>query len=201
MKKLLTERFQELAGIKPLYQMEEGTLSDLKDKIKPTLSKIFSAGKSKSKEVYNIVKNEFNQENADKALNVLNKTYNGVKIIADKSTGDPEALKSISKFIPSLQTTAVVTALGATYKLISGTYLQDTGWFGMGKEVVWGDPSTILSIGILLAAIKLIMYALQVIAGARKGVDGIKSIFKENEDVMGDVEFKDIENIFELNFN
>ena len=45
------------------------------------------------------------------------------------------------------------------------------------------------------------MYALQVIAGARKGVAGIKSIFKENEDVMGDVEFKDIENIFELNFN
>jgi hypothetical protein len=186
---------------KPLHQIEEGTLSDLKDKIKPALSKVLSTGKSKSKQVFDIVKKEFNQENADKALNVLNKTYNGVKIIADKSTGDPEALKNISKFIPSLKTTAIVTALGATYKLISGTYLQDTGWFGMGKEVVWGDPSTILSIGILLAAIKLIMYALQVIAGARKGVDGIKSIFKENEDVMGDVEFKDIEKIFELNFN
>ena len=55
MNKLLTERFQELAGIRPLYQIEEGTLSDLKAKIKPTLSKIFSTGKSKSKEVYNVV--------------------------------------------------------------------------------------------------------------------------------------------------
>tara|TARA_R110000796_G_scaffold139762_1_gene255884 strand:- start:81 stop:686 length:606 start_codon:yes stop_codon:yes gene_type:complete len=198
MKKLLVERFQELAGIKPLYQIEEVTLSDLKTKIKPALSKVFSAGKSKSKEVYNIVKGEFNQKNAEKALNTLNKTYEGIKMIADKTTGDPEALKNISKFIPSLKTTGIATALGATYKIISGTSLQDTGWFNLGKEVVWGDPSTILSIGIFLATIKLIMYALQAIASVRKGTGAIKSLFKEDEDVMGDVEFNDIERIFEL---
>tara|TARA_R110001632_G_C11141835_1_gene396230 strand:- start:13 stop:624 length:612 start_codon:yes stop_codon:yes gene_type:complete len=197
MKKLLTERFQELAGIKPLYQMEEGTLSDLKDKIKPTLSKIFSAGKSKSKEVYNIVKNEFNQENADKALNVLNKTYDGIKSAADKATDDPEQLKAISKFIPSLKLTGIATAIGSVYTIISGYGWESTGWFT--SKMVWGDPNTILSIGILLAAIKLIIYALQAIAGTRKGVGAVKSMFKEDEDVMGDVEFNDIESIFEIN--
>ena len=45
MKKLLTERFQELAGIKPLYQMEEGPGEDLElkslaKKMIPTLKKL-----------------------------------------------------------------------------------------------------------------------------------------------------------------
>tara|TARA_R110000782_G_scaffold182205_1_gene272404 strand:- start:44 stop:1057 length:1014 start_codon:yes stop_codon:yes gene_type:complete len=198
MNKLLTERFQELAGIRPLYQIEEGTLSDLKAKIKPTLSKIFSTGKSKSKEVYNVVKGEFNQENADKALNVLNKTYKGIKSVADKATDDPEQLKAITQFIPSLKLTGIATAIGSVYTIISGMGWQDTGFLGLGKELVWGDPSTILSIGILLASIKLIIYALQAIAGTRKGVGAVKSMFKEDEDVMGDVEFNDIESIFEI---
>jgi len=197
-KTLLTERFQQLAGIKPLYQIEEGTLSDLKDKIKPTLSKIFSTGKSKSKEVYDIVKKEFNQENADKALNILKKTYDGIKNAANKATDNPEQLKAISNFIPSLKITGIATAIGSVYTIISGYGWESTGWFS-APEMVFGDPNTILSIGILLATIKLIIYALQAIAGTRKGVGAVKSMFKEDEDVMGDVEFNDIESIFELN--
>ena len=42
------------------------------------------------------------------------------------------------------------------------------------------------------------MYALQAIAGIRKGKGAIKNIFTENEDEMGDIDFKDIESIFEL---
>jgi len=38
--------------------LDEGILQDLGDKIKPALEKIFSVGKSKSKEVYDIVKKE-----------------------------------------------------------------------------------------------------------------------------------------------
>ena len=39
MKKLLTERFQELAGIKPLYQMEEGPADNLE--LKNLAKKLF----------------------------------------------------------------------------------------------------------------------------------------------------------------
>tara|TARA_B110000858_G_scaffold5050_1_gene5761 strand:- start:22 stop:378 length:357 start_codon:yes stop_codon:yes gene_type:complete len=43
MKKLLTERFQELAGIKPLYQMEEGPADNLETK--SIAKKLFAAFK------------------------------------------------------------------------------------------------------------------------------------------------------------
>jgi len=179
--------------------LDEGILQDLGDKIKPALEKIFSAGKSKSKQVYNVVKQEITDpENAQKALNVVSKAYNGIKNVADKATGDPSALAAIQKFIPGLKTAAIGTALGAAYQVIAGTSIVSSGLWGMSKDIAWGDPSTALSIGIFLVVLKLIMYALQAIANIRKGASAVKGIFTENEDTMADVDFNDIEDLFEL---
>ena len=49
MKKLLTERFQELAGIKPLYQMEEGPADNLE--VKSLAKKMYSILKSQGAKV------------------------------------------------------------------------------------------------------------------------------------------------------
>jgi len=179
--------------------LDEGILQDLGDKIKPSLEKIFSAGKSKSKQVYDVVKKEVTDpENAQKALNVVSKAYNGIKNVADKATGDPDGLKAIQKFIPGLKTTAIGTALGAAYQVIAGTSIASSGFWGLNKSIVWGDPSTALNIGIFLVVLKLVMYALQAIANLRKGTSAVKGIFTENEDIMADVDFNDIEDLFEL---
>ena len=179
--------------------LDEGILQDLGDKIKPALEKIFSVGKSKSKEVYDIVKKEITDpKNAEKALNIVSKAYNGIKNVADKATSDPDSLKAIQNNIPSLKTTAIGTALGAAYQIISGTGIESSGLWGTDKSIVWGDPSTALNIGIFLVVLKLIMYALQAIANIRKGTSAVKGIFTENEDTMTDVDFNDIKDLFEL---
>ena len=182
--------------------LDEGILQDLGDKIKPALSKIFSTGKSKSKQVYDVVKKEVTDpENAEKVLGVISKAYNGIKNVADKATGDPDGLKAIQKFIPGLKTTAIGTALGAAYQVIAGTSIASSGVWGLSKDIVWGDPSTALNIGIFLVVLKLVMYALQAIANIRKGTSAVKGIFTENEEIMADVDFSDIEDIFELQLN
>lgn len=182
--------------------LDEGILQDLGDKIKPALSKIFSTGKSKSKQVYDVVKKEVTDpENAEKVLGVISKAYNGIKNVADKATGDPDGLKAIQKFIPGLKTTAIGTALGAAYQVIAGTSIASSGLWGMSKDIVWGDPSTALNIGIFLVVLKLVMYALQAIANIRRGTSAVKGMFTENEEVMADVDFSDIEDIFELQLN
>ena len=182
--------------------LDEGILQDLGDKIKPALSKIFSTGKSKSKQVYDVVKKEVTDpENAEKVLGVISKAYNGIKNVADKATGDPDGLKAIQKFIPGLKTTAIGAALGAAYQVIAGTSIASSGVWGLSKDIVWGDPSTALNIGIFLVVLKLVMYALQAIANIRKGTSAVKGIFTENEEIMADVDFSDIEDIFELQLN
>ncbi|MDA9309749.1 hypothetical protein N9Q43_00825 [bacterium] len=181
--------------------VNEGVLQDLGDKVKPALNKIFSTGKSKSKQVYDIVKKEVKDpENAQKALEVVSKAYKGIKNVADKTTGSPEDLKAISKFMPGLKTAAIGTTVASVVQLASGFDIVSSGWFS-SPEIVWGDPSIALKIGGVLIALKLIMYALQAIAGIRKGTGAIKNIFTENEDEMGDIDFKDIESIFELKLN
>tara|TARA_B110000879_G_C10815662_1_gene372089 strand:- start:17 stop:610 length:594 start_codon:yes stop_codon:yes gene_type:complete len=181
--------------------VNEGVLQDLGDKVKPALSKIFSTGKSKSKQVYDIVKKEVKDpENAQKALDAVSKAYKGIKNVADKTTGSPEDLKAISKFMPGLKTAAIGTTVASVVQLASGFDIVSSGWFS-SPEIVWGDPSIALKIGGVLIALKLIMYALQAIAGIRKGTGAIKNIFTENEDEMGDIDFKDIESIFELKLN
>ena len=169
---------------------------------KPALSKIFSVGKSKSKQVYDIVKKEVKDpENAQKLLNTVSKAYNGIKNVANKATSNPEDLKAIQKFIPGLKTTGIATLIGAAYQIIAGTAIESSGFWGLDKSIAWGDPSTALTIGTYLVVLKLVMYALQAIAGIRKGTGAVKSIFTENEDAMVDVDFKDIESIFELQLN
>tara|TARA_B110000902_G_C13965803_1_gene459242 strand:- start:48 stop:641 length:594 start_codon:yes stop_codon:yes gene_type:complete len=181
--------------------VNEGVLQDLGDKVKPALNKIFSTGKSKSKQVYDIVKKEVKDpENAQKALDAISKAYKGIKNVADKTTGSPEDLKAISKFMPGLKTAAIGTTVASVVQLASGFDIVSSGWFS-SPEIVWGDPSIALKIGGVLIALKLIMYALQAIAGIRKGTGAIKNIFTENEDEMGDIDFKDIESIFELKLN
>jgi len=180
----------------PEFIINEGILQDLGDKAKPALSKIFSVGKSKSKQVYDIVKKEVKDpENAQKLLDTVSKAYKGIKNVANKATSNPEDLKAIQKFIPGLKTTAIGTAIGAVYELISGSNF-DISLTSFTAEL--GDASTAITIGTVLVVIKLVMYALQAIAGIRKGTGAIKGIFTENEDVMADVDFKDIESIFEL---
>jgi len=185
-------------GVIKEEEISEGILQDLGDKVKPALSKIFSTGKSKSKQVYDIVKKEVKDpENAQKALDAVSKAYKGIKNVADKATGSPEDLKAISKFMPGLKTVAIGTTVASVVQLASGFDIVSSGWFS-SPEIVWGDPSIALKIGGVLIALKLIMYALQAIAGIRKGKGAIKNIFTENEDEMGDIDFKDIESIFEL---
>lgn len=181
--------------------INEGILQDLGNKVKPALSKIFSTGKSKSKQVYDIVKKEIKDpENAQKALEVVSKAYNGIKNVADKTTGSPEDLKAISKFMPGLKTASIGTAVASVYQLASGFDIVSDGWFS-SPEIVWGDPSIALKVGGVLIALKLIMYALQAIADLRKGTGAIKRMFNENEGEMNNIDFSDIESIFELKLN
>jgi len=190
--------------------VNEGILQDLGDKVKPALSKIFSTGKSKSKQVYDIVKKEIKDpENAQKALEVVSKAYNGIKNVADKTTSNPDDLKAISKFMPGLKTSIIGSSILAVYKIWDGTNIVSPSftdsWENIKKldfiepgSVELGDPSVAIMIGAILVTLKLVMYALQAIAGVRKGTGAIKAIFKENEEAMADVDFSDIEGIFEL---
>ena len=198
MKELYRFRQFLAEGVIKEEEISEGILQDLGDKVKPALSKIFSTGKSKSKQVYDIVKKEIKDpENAQKALEVVSKAYNGIKNVADKTTSNPDGLKAISKFMPGLKTASIGTAVASVYQLASGFELASNGWFS-SPEIVWGDPSTALMVGGILVSLKLIMYALQAIAGVRKGTGAIKGMFKENEEEMSNIDFTDIESIFEL---
>ena len=193
--------------------INEGILQDLGDKAKPALSKIFSIGKSKSKQVYDIVKKEVKDpENAQKALDIVSKAYNGIKNVADKATGSPEDLKAISKFMPSLKTSIIGSSILAVYKIWDGTNIVSPefkySWEDIKKldfiepgSVELGDPSVAIMIGAILVTLKLVMYALQAIAGVRKGTGAIKRMFNENEGEMNNIDFSDIESIFELKLN
>ena len=174
--------------------IHEGILQDLGAKVKPALDKIFSVGKSKSKQAYDIIKKEVTDpDKAKKALEIVNKSYQGIKAVADSATGNPDKLKSIQKFIPSLKNLGIVTGIGTIYQLASGFDIVSTGWFS-SPDIVWGDPTIALMIGGFLVTLKLVIYALQAIAGIRKGVDTVKGMFTED---MDDVDFSDIESIFE----
>ena len=185
---------------KPLYEnVEENTLSDIGDKIKPALSKAISVGKSQSKQIYNIIKKEVTDpENAEKLKNIATKTYNGIKTIANNATNDPEKLKSISKIIPSLKNSIIFGLLGSAYKIIAGASIESSGLFSLNKDIIWGDASTVLNIAMVLIALKLVIYALQIIANIRKGTGAVKGMFKENEEEMAGLSFDDIENLFEF---
>ena len=50
----------------------------------------------------------------------------------------------------------------------------------------------------ILIALKLVIYALQIIANIRKGTGAVKGMFKENEEEMAGLSFDDIENLFEF---
>tara|TARA_B100000963_G_scaffold301042_1_gene273600 strand:- start:43 stop:672 length:630 start_codon:yes stop_codon:yes gene_type:complete len=174
--------------------IHEGILQDLGAKVKPALDKIFSVGKSKSKQAYDIIKKEVTDpDKAKKALEIVNKSYQGIKAVADSATGNPDKLKSIQKFMPSLKNLGIVTGIGTIYQLASGFDIVSTGWFS-SPDIVWGDPTIALMIGGFLVTLKLVIYALQAIAGIRKGVDTVKGMFTED---MDDVDFSDIESIFE----
>lgn len=174
--------------------IHEGILQDLGAKVKPALDKIFSVGKSKSKQAYDIIKKEVTDpDNARKALEVVKKSYKGIQAVADSATGNPDKLKSIQKFMPSLKTLGIGTGIGTIYQLVSGFDIVKDGWFS-SPDIVWGDPTIALMIGGFLITLKLVIYALQAIAGIRKGVDTVKGMFSED---MGDIDFKDIESIFE----
>ena len=165
----------------------------VKDKVAPALNKVISTATSKSKQAFDIVKKEFNEQNAQKALDLASKAYRGIKNVADKATSNPENLKTLSKLIPSLKNSAIGTALGAMYQIISGTHIESTGWFS--KDIVWGDPTTALNVGIFLVALKLLVYTLQAIANIRKGASALKGIFKENEE-LANLDFSDIKTLF-----
>ena len=175
-------------------ELNEGVLKDLGSKVKPELSKIFSTGKAKSKQVYNVVKKQVKDpENAEIALKAITKAYNGIKNVADK-TLEPKRLKAIQKFIPGIKTTLTGTIVVAAYQtLFKGTFDFSNI---LKPDVSFGDPTIALTIGKFLVALKVSMYVLQFIANIRKGKSALKGIFNENEDAMANVDFSDIESIF-----
>tara|TARA_R110001583_G_scaffold1764_3_gene13531 strand:+ start:37 stop:735 length:699 start_codon:yes stop_codon:yes gene_type:complete len=211
--------------------LNEGTLEDLGDKVKPAIEDIFNSGRSKSKEVYSTIKRELtdegNQEKAKAAASkALNVTKNVYKVILGemesltKSVGNkitPENAKRIRNAIPSLGTMAISGTLGAIAEIIHGTTFTAVG-FGPWKNLfikgaqffpdvsldIASPDFTIMIVGILVA-LKVIMFALQyflkVFGVGQRIVKKVKGVFKENEDEMGDVNFSDIKALFELNYS
>ena len=187
------------------YQKVWDFAKDSEPKIKQTLR---NAAKFSGK-TYELVKKEFNKENADKALEVAKKSYNTLKSLVDQATSDPKKIKQISKFIPSLKTSAIGGALSIAYQVITGasTITKDISILGFDtglstpSGISWGDPSISVTIFGILIALKLVMMALQTIASARKGIGAVKSFFSSDEDSseplneQDDMDFSDIKSL------
>jgi len=202
---LLTERFQQLAGIRPLYQIEEGTLSDLGDKVKPTLNTIFTTSKSKSKEVFNMIKAEFEdkenqqkvKDTASKALEVTTGVYKAIVDEVEKATLSatskitPENIKKIEGYMLSLKTTGFLTLLGGIYETVTettGLQLQNpfkVGFMKMVQMPELGEPDIAIGIGATLVAIKLFMFALRhflnFLKPVKRIVKKVKGMFNKDD--------------------
>ena len=175
------------------YLNENRLLEDksIKDQISPRVDKLITTSNAKSKQFYDIVKKEFNQENAEKALKVSKNFYTKLKNLADKATSDPKKIRDISRFIPKIKDTIIFGAIGSIYKMISGfdmgtkTKNIDLIFTDLdiptGIDPTLGDPSIWINISIILISLKIFISILSVISKMRKGVGAIKSIFKEDD--------------------
>jgi len=168
----------------------------IKDQITPRVDKLITTSNAKSTQFYNIVKKEFNQENAEKALKVSKNFYTKLKNLSDKATSDPEKLRDISRFIPKIKDTVFFGTIGSIYEIVSGfdfglkkTELSPE-FFGKelfnidvptGADPTLGDPSIWIYISAILISLKIFISILSVISKMRKGVGAIKSIFKEDD--------------------
>jgi len=168
----------------------------IKDQITPRVDKLITTSNAKSTQFYNIVKKEFNQENAEKALKVSKNFYTKLKNLADKATSDPKKLRDISRFIPKIKDTVFFGTIGSIYEIVSGFdfKLKNTEIspevFGKelfnidvptGADPTLGDPSIWIYISAILISLKIFISILSVISKMRKGVGAIKSIFKEDD--------------------
>jgi len=168
----------------------------IKDQITPRVDKLITTSNTKSTQFYNIVKKEFNQENAEKALKVSKNFYTKLKNLADKATSDPKKLRDISRFIPKIKDTVFFGTIGSIYEIVSGFdfKLKNTEIspevFGKelfnidvptGADPTLGDPSIWIYISAILISLKIFISILSVISKMRKGVGAIKSIFKEDD--------------------
>jgi len=168
----------------------------IKDQITPRVDKLITTSNTKSTQFYNIVKKEFNQENAEKALKVSKNFYTKLKNLADKATSDPKKLRDISRFIPKIKDTVFFGTIGSIYEIVSGFDfgLKKTEIspevFGKelfnvdvptGADPTLGDPSIWIYISAILISLKIFISILSVISKMRKGVGAIKSIFKEDD--------------------
>jgi len=168
----------------------------IKDQITPRVDKLITTSNAKSTQFYNIVKKEFNQENAEKALKVSKNFYTKLKNLADKATSDPKKLRDISRFIPKIKDTVFFGTIGSIYEIVSGFDfgLKNTEIspevFGKelfnidvptGADPTLGDPSIWIYISAILISLKIFISILSVISKMRKGVGAIKSIFKEDD--------------------
>lgn len=156
-----------------------------------------------SGKTFTLVKKEFNKENAEKGLKVAKDLYTGLKGLADKATSNPENIKQISKFIPSIKNSFVGSVVLGAYQIVTGTSANwesikflgmDTGIDKFGG-MNWGNPDTAITIFAILASLKLVMYALQGIATIRKGIGAVKDTFLEETDDLNEnnIDFKDLE--------
>jgi hypothetical protein len=138
-KTLLTERFQQLAGIRPLYTLNEGIIDNLKVKVQD-----FKAGSmDKIKSIVGSVITPLAKSNEDKVEDIINKNP---KITQE--LGELEALKnSLEVFLKNYKVgedSDLQEAKGGVADLIlnitaglgslSGGMLAATGLFGFGKE-------------------------------------------------------------------
>ena len=118
-KTLLTERFQQLAGIRPLYTLNEGIIDNLKVKVQD-----FKAGSmDKIKSIVGSVITPLAKSNEDKVEDIINKTP---KITQEGEDSDlQEAKGGVADLIQN-----ITAGLGS----LSGGMLSATGLFGFGKE-------------------------------------------------------------------
>ena len=118
-KTLLTERFQQLAGIRPLYTLNEGIIDNLKVKVQD-----FKAGSmDKIKSIVGSVITPLAKSNEDKVEDIINKNP---KITQEGEDSDlQEAKGGVADLIQN-----ITAGLGN----LSGGMLAATGLFGFGKE-------------------------------------------------------------------
>lgn len=190
-----------------LFEEEASTYQkiwDFSKKSEPKVRQTLRNAARFSGKTLTLVKKEFNKENAEKGLKVAKDLYTGLKGLVDKATSDPEKIKQISKFIPTIKNSFVGSVVLGAYQIVTGTSAnwQNITLFGMDTGIDkfggmnWGNPDTAITIFAILASLKLIMYALQTIASIRKGIGAAKDIFSlEETDNLNenDIDFKDIE--------
>ena len=203
----------KLTNYSKIYEEESETpyqkVWDFTKDSEPKIKQLLRNASKFSGKTYELVKKEFNQENADKALEEVTKSYNTLKSLVDQATSDPKKIKQISKFIPSLKNSAFAGAVSIAYQLITGASVitKDISIFGFdtGLSVPsgtsMGDPTISVTIFGILIGLKLVMHALEVIASARKGIGALKSFFSSDKDSseplneQDDMDFSDIKSL------